>query len=214
MTDQTTKKMPRWECMGGAALFKALAEFQATKPVAKMDGVNPHFKSKYATLASVMDAARGATPFGLSVSQLVDGDLVVTMLCHSSGEHLEACTRIIASKDNVHGYGSGITYAKRYALSAILGIVADEDDDGNAAVEAQRKAKHSRDFKEDKTKFMWPRLKELGLDPEEVNNYVVAFKKKRLSALTKKDVDNLLDGLALAGSEIRNHFDAWRANRG
>jgi len=210
MTDQTTTPNGR----GGPELFKALAEFQATGPKAKMDAVNPHFKSKYATLASVLDAARPMTEFGLSVPQLVDGDVVITMLCHNSGEYISTVTRIVITKDNAHGYGAGVTYARRYALSAILGICNEEDDDGNGAIERRRKAKHSQDFKEDKTKFMWPRLKELGLDPEEVNNYVVAFKKKRLSALSKKDVDNLLDGLALAGSDIRNHFDAWRANRG
>jgi len=210
MDEKTTTPAGR----GGPALFKALAAFQATKPMAKMDGVNPHFKSKYATLASVTDAARGAAVFGLSVPQLVDGGVLITMLCHSSGEYLESASRIIASKDNVHGYGSGITYARRYALSAVLGIVADEDDDGNAAVEAQRKAKHSPDFKEDKTKFMWPRLKEIGLDPALVNDYVVAVKNKRLSALSREEVDRLISGLSDGRSVTSKHFNEWRVDHG
>jgi len=210
MNEQTTTTSGR----GGPELFKALAEFQATRPTAKMDGVNPHFRSKYATLASVTDVARGAAEFGLSVTQLVGGDVVTTLLCHSSGEYVSTETRIIASKDNAHGYGSGITYARRYALSAILGIAADEDDDGNAAVEARRKAKHSQDFKDGKTKFMFPRLKEIGLTMDEVNAYTDHCKRPRLSGLNKADADKLLAGLSASGSDIRNHFDAWRANRG
>jgi hypothetical protein len=210
MNEQTTTTNGR----GGPELFKALAEFQATRPTAKMDGVNPHFKSKYATLESVTDVARGAAEFGLSVTQLVGSDAVTTLLCHSSGEYVSTETRIIASKDSAHGYGSGITYARRYALSAILGIAAGEDDDGNAAVEARRKAKHSQDFKDGKTKFMFPRLKEIGLTMDEVNAYTDHCKRPRLSGLNKADADKLLAGLSASGSDIRNHFDAWRANRG
>lgn len=216
MTEETTTTnwWDRLPGRGGPDLFKALAAFQGARPTAKMDGVNPHFKSKYATLASVTDAARGAAEHGLSVVQLVCADVVTTMLCHSSGQFVSTETRIVAGKDSAHGYGSGITYARRYALSAILGIVADEDDDGNAAVEAQRKAKHSKDFKEDKTKFMWPRLKELGLDSELVNDYAVTFKKKRLSALSKEEVERLLTGLSDGRSVISKHFKQWRADRG
>jgi len=210
MTEQTTTINGR----GGPELFKALAAFQKTKPVAKMDAVNPHFKSKYATLASVTDAAQGAAAHGLSIVQLVGVDAITTMLCHTSGQYISTETPILATKDNAHGFGAGCTYSRRFSLSAILGIAADEDDDGNAAVESQRKGRHSRDFKEDKTKFMWPRLKEIGLDSELVNDYVVTFKRKRLSGLSKKDVDTLLDGLAQTGSEIRTHFDTWRAGRG
>jgi len=209
MSEQTTTINGR----GGPRLFKALAEFQATGPKAKMDAVNPHFKSKYATLASVLDAARPMTGFGLSVPQLVNNDVVITMLCHNSGEYIETVTRIVITKDNAHGYGAGVTYARRYALSAILGICNEEDDDGNGAIERRRKAKHSQDFKEDKTKFMWPRLKELGFDQREVNDYVVTFKKKRLSALNKEEVDRLIDGLSDGRSVVSKHFKEWKFNR-
>ena len=200
---------------GGPELFKALAEFHKTKPVAVMDSVNAGFNSEYASISAVREAAYGAAEFGLVVTQLVGVETVTTMLCHESGQYLSTETCIIRTRDNVHGFGSGITYSCRYAAAAILGIpFGDKDDDGNAAAEGQRKAKHSKDFKEDKTKFMWPRLKEIGLDSKEVNDYVVTFKRKRLSALSKTDVDTLLDGLAQSGSDIRNHFDTWRENRG
>ena len=209
MSEQTTTINGR----GGPELFKALAAFQKTKPVAKMDAVNPHFKSKYATLASVTDAAQGAAAHGLSVVQLVGVDTITTMLCHVSGQYVSTETPILATKDNAHGFGAGCTYSRRFSLSAILGIAADEDDDGNAAVESQRKAKHSPDFKEDKTKFMWPRLKELGLDQKEVNDYVVTFKKKRLSALSKEEVERLITGLSDGRSVTSKHFKDWKFNR-
>lgn len=198
--------------VGGPKLFKALAAFQATRPTAVMDGVNPHFKSKYAGLASVTEAARGACEFGLAVPQLVHGDVVITVLGHESGEWLRTETRIIATKNNVHGYGSGITYARRYALSAILGIVADEDDDGNAAVETSRKAKHSKDFKDGGLKWIFPKLKELGLEYEVVSRYTEAYRKGRLSAMDKAEVERLLVGLSDGRSVTRKHFNAWIAN--
>jgi len=217
MSEQTTTPNGWWDQLpgrGGPDLFKALTAFHKTKPVAVMDSVNPAFKSDYASISSVTAVIHKAAKYGLTVTQLIGTESVTTMLCHESGQFISTETCIIRTRDNVHGFMSGVTYARRYAAAAILGIAFGKDDDGNAMVEMERKAKHSPDFREDKTKFMWPRLKELGLDPEEVNSYVVAFKKKRLSALTKKDVDNLLDGLALAGSDIRNHFDTWRASRG
>lgn len=198
----------------GPNIFKAIAAFQATNPVARMDGTNPHFKSKYITLEGVVEVARTATEHGLSVVQLVNGDEVLTMLCHVSGEYLTAATKIVADKQNAHGYGSGITYARRYALAAILGIVADMDDDGNAAIESTRKAKHSDDFTAGDMKWMFPRLKELGLTMDCVNAYTDACNRSRLSGMRKEAAQDLLKGLGDAGSDIRRHFDAWRMQNG
>lgn len=221
MTEQTTTNNLTASGRGGPELFKALAQFQATGPKAKMDAVNPHFKSKYATLASVLEAARPMTEFGLSVPQLVEGDVVVTMLCHSSGEYLSTVTRIVITKDNAHGYGAGVTYARRYALSAILGICNEEDDDANGAITRRRKSEHSEDFKNGKTKHQFPRLKELKLDREVVDQYVQHVyrnketgKTKRLSMLNKREVDLLLDGLSKADSPVRQRYNEWEASRG
>jgi hypothetical protein len=118
-----------------AALSKAQAEIE----VAKFDATNPHFKSKYATLSSVREVVR--VPFasnGLAVSQWPstssDGIELVTMLTHSSGQWMQASFRLLLQKQDMQGLGSAITYARRYALSALAGVVSDEDDDGNAAV--------------------------------------------------------------------------------
>lgn len=122
-------------------LAVALAKAQAQlKPAAK-DAVNPHFKSHYATLQSVWDAARPAlTANGLSVAQTfaeTDGNRmsIVTTLLHTSGQWMRGTLTMIPQRSDPQGIGSAITYGRRYALAAILGIVADEDDDGNAASE-------------------------------------------------------------------------------
>lgn len=122
-------------------LAKALAAAQGEMTAAAKDATNPHFKSRYATLASVWDAIRGPlSRNGLSVSQVLEtpdagpGVIVRTMLLHSSGQWI--CSRYvmpIPDKLTPQAVGSAITYARRYALSAIVGIAPDDDDDGNAA---------------------------------------------------------------------------------
>lgn len=118
----------------GAALSKA----QASVKIAIKDATNPHLKSKYADLGSVWEAAREAlAENGLSVIQMPDTDepghiALETMILHSSGEYISSRARVRLQKDDAQGAGSGLTYLRRYALSAAMGIVAD-DDDGHAA---------------------------------------------------------------------------------
>jgi hypothetical protein len=118
-----------------AALSKAQG---AMKPAVK-DATNPHFRSKYADLAANVEAAREPMAAnGLSAIQqpvTVDGGVAVTTrLLHSSGQWIEFEPLTVPfSKADAHGIGSATTYARRYALGAALGLVA-EDDDGNTAV--------------------------------------------------------------------------------
>lgn len=119
-------------------LAAALAAAQGEFGIAEFDRVNPHFKSKYASLTSVMNTVRSPLQKnGLSVVQTLSenekGMALETTLLHSSGEWLSGSTPIMLSKEDMQGLGSAITYAKRYAISAMLGVVSDEDDDGNAA---------------------------------------------------------------------------------
>lgn len=122
-------------------LAKALAAAQGEMTAAAKDATNPHFKSRYATLASVWDAIRGPlSRNGLSVSQVLEtpdaspGVIVRTMLLHSSGQWIASrYVMPIPDKLTPQAVGSAITYARRYALSAIVGIAPDDDDDGNAA---------------------------------------------------------------------------------
>jgi hypothetical protein len=124
-------------------LATALAKAQGKMKHAIKDSNNPFFRSKYADLASVVEASRPAlVENGLSIVQYTEGNFLYTMLLHSSGEwiggHIELKPmRQVKDKgwEDSHdpqSYGSCITYARRYAMAAITGV-ATEDDDGNAA---------------------------------------------------------------------------------
>lgn len=126
-----------------AKLAEALSRAQGRMKHAIKDANNPFFRSKYADLASVVEASRPAmAENGLSVVQYTRGNVLYTMLLHSSGEwirgHIELKPmRQVKDKgwevsEDPQSYGSCITYARRYALAAITGV-ATEDDDGNAA---------------------------------------------------------------------------------
>jgi hypothetical protein len=119
-------------------LAAALSKAQAKVKGAKKDSQNPHFRNDYADLASVWDACRDAlTSNDLSVVQTTeagDGTLVTvhTTLLHKSGQWVRGALTMKPQKVDPQGIGSCITYARRYALAAIVGV-APEDDDGNAA---------------------------------------------------------------------------------
>lgn len=129
-----------------AALAGALALAQLEIGGAVKGKSNPAFKSKYADLSSVWDAWQAVGPAqGLAVIQLpgayVDGRVTMTtIIAHKSGEWLRETLSIPLSKQDAQGYGSALTYARRYALAAFVGI-APEDDDGNAAVAQSAPAK-------------------------------------------------------------------------
>lgn len=141
-------------------LAKALCQAQALMGPAIKDKENPFFKSSYADLASVWEACREPlTKNGLSVAQLVrsEGPIVklTTMLIHSSGQYLSSEFCIKAEKETPQGMGSAITYARRYALAAIVGI-SSEDDDGNGSTpsakpEVKKPLKKNDPVPEDKT---------------------------------------------------------------
>lgn len=127
---------------------KALCDVQANLKPARFNSTNPFFKSKYADLNSVFDSCRSLmADHGLSITQfpgtapMESGPAVslTTRLMHESGQWLEDTMVIPLSKATAQDYGSALTYARRYAISAIIGIVADEDDDGNQAQPPDRK---------------------------------------------------------------------------
>ena len=128
-----------------AGLAAALAKAQGQMKGAVKDSANPFFKSKYADLASVVEAIRAAfSANGLSYIQTVepsekDEVRVETTLLHASGEWISCgVLSLPVSKVDAQGYGSALTYARRYSLSAAVGV-APEDDDGNAASAAKPK---------------------------------------------------------------------------
>jgi hypothetical protein len=133
----TTKKTDNaGSSYGTSSLAKALAAFQADLPVVTLDGDNPHFKSKFATLANVTRIVLPKlSEHGLAFSagsRVEEGLLILeAKLLHESGEYESASFPI--TETNPQKVGSAVTYYRRYALAALTGVVADADDDGNAA---------------------------------------------------------------------------------
>jgi len=109
-----------------------------------LDSTNPHFRSKFASLAGVRDSVVPVlNKHGIAVTQLLgarDGGITCeTILIHSSGEWMSGEAWMPSVKSDAQGYGSAATYARRYSLMAICGVVGDEDDDGNAASKSPAK---------------------------------------------------------------------------
>lgn len=117
-------------------LAKALSLFhEKMKPVVK-DKLNPHFKNKYASLDSILESIKEPLKSAnLIFSQMpLEGGKLKTVLVETeSGESIESTMDILLTKHDPQAQGSALTYARRYALSSILGISTDEDDDGNAS---------------------------------------------------------------------------------
>ena len=117
------------------ALVAAQAEFSAVPKVS----VNPFFKSKYAALPDVVQSASPVlAKHGLAVSQFIThdesgGDALLTYLIHKSGQFMAYSMKLHLVKDDPQAQGSAVTYARRYSYMSALGLVADEDDDGNSA---------------------------------------------------------------------------------
>lgn len=125
----------------------ALAKAQGMMESALKDSNNPYFKSKYASLDAVWDAIRKPlSTNGLSVIQTIEGMgdniNITTTLAHSSGQWISSTFPLIAGRPKPQELGSVITYMRRYALSSLVGVTADEDDDGNAAQEQAKE--HSK----------------------------------------------------------------------
>jgi hypothetical protein len=124
-----------------AALAAALSKAQAQIEGAIKDSTNPHFKSKYADLSSVVDAIRkplaaNGLAYVQTINQADNAASVSTLIMHASGEWIDCgAIAVPVSKADAQGYGSALTYARRYSLSAAFGV-APEDDDGNAAAKA------------------------------------------------------------------------------
>lgn len=121
-----------------ASLAKALAKAQGDVENASKASVNPHFKSKYADLAEILNTVRPVfSANGLSFIQMpsfAEGVVMVqTVLAHESGEWISEVAASPITKQDAQGVGSAITYLRRYSLAAFAGI-AQEDDDANASI--------------------------------------------------------------------------------
>lgn len=133
-----------------AELAKALAAAQGEIENAGKNASNPHFKSRYADLAEVLNTVRPVmSKHGISISQFPAFESgiasVETIVMHTSGEWMTGISSAPVTKQDAQGVGSALTYLRRYSLAAIAGI-AQEDDDGNGAVGGNGGRKQPKPF--------------------------------------------------------------------
>ncbi len=122
-----------------STLAQALVAAQAEMPAVEPDAVNPHFKSKFVSLDHLIAKTRPVlNKHGLAITQApthIDGNpALATTIYHESGESATDTMPLLLGGSDMQKLGAALTYARRYAWAAALGISSDEDDDGNAAV--------------------------------------------------------------------------------
>jgi hypothetical protein len=175
------------------AITKAIVLAQAEITHATKDAKNPHFKSKYATLEAVIDASKAALlKNGINVFQVVDRDgFLTTRLQHESGEWVESEMTLMLDKQTMQSLGSAISYARRYALAAMLNI-AQTDDDANEADQANNKQQNNQ------AQYFFPGGKNKGkhfsqLTVLEFNNYFHELKEVLKKETNNQAVSELID---------------------
>ena len=171
-----------------AKIIVALSKAQSEFPLVKKESSNPFYKSKYADLPSVWSAIRDTfKKYNLCVSQsakIENGQTVlVTTLYHDSGEWISSDYPLNPVKNDPQGLGSALTYARRYALTALIGLVSDDDDDGNAGsgVNGRQEVKSKINayketqktaITETQQKELFKVLKEFGLEEKQFKSYL------------------------------------------
>ena len=155
------------------AIAAALADAQTRIGNAVKDRSNPAFKSKYATLASVDDAARPElSKSGIAIVQSPTFNpseqtvYVTTLLAHKSGQWFRSETCVPVTKMDAQGTGSAVTYARRYALAAMCSVAPDDDDDGNAATGRQAAVSQPVPVRDPKEDAAYRVVREYGDDAE------------------------------------------------
>lgn len=201
-------------------LVKALTTFQGKMTAVKKDAINPFYKSKYATLDTIWETIRKPlSENGLSVAQTMnlidDKSVLETTLYHTSGEWISGTQLVNPVKDDPQSLGSAISYARRYSLSAILGIVTDEDDDANIATKPEVKPKAESKSPEKpvspnvetpqktepsisaaQTKKIYASVKEKGITPDQAKDYIkTIFKKMSTKELTISEASRLIEDI-------------------
>jgi hypothetical protein len=123
------------------SIYQAILEFQRNSGAVIMSAVNPRFKSKYASLTDIQKAIRKplADAGLVIVHQLGENNTMTSSLIHAeTGQSISSTYNLIVQRNDMQALGSAITYAKRYAVAALLDIITDEDDDGNKAVDSMQ----------------------------------------------------------------------------
>lgn len=189
-------------------IFGALSKFRAQVKQPAKTAKNPYFNSKYVTLEGVMQAIDAALPgTGLAYSQLVEdggnGASVSTLVTHSSGEWmLYGPLTLAPTKRDPQGYGSAITYAKRYQLASAFGISSDIDDDGNAGT-----------FGEDNRQVQTQQVRQHRQTPQQKALHDAATAKMEAAQAAKQEAANTI--VDASGTTLLQLFaEAMQAGKG
>ena len=184
-------------------LAAALSKFQGEVNNPTNTATNPFFSSKYAPLSEVVNVTRPIlSKHGLSIVQAPtteDGNITITtLLMHSSGEWIESpALTLKMDKVSAQGAGSAITYARRYSLSAVLGISSEDDDDGNIAETKQENTKdekQSKPLSEGQIKRLFAIALSKNIDVETARAQVKSKFNKEVENLTKSEYDIVCKG--------------------
>lgn len=183
-------------------LFAALAKARGDFGEIKKDTINPFFGKKYADLSSIITAtSKQLSANGLAVIQLpgnvADGKVdIETILSHSSGQWIsERIQMPVEGTGNAQKIGSALTYGRRYAYQALLNIAAEEDDDGQAAVEkvkaAEKRFDDARISPVNVRKF-WQEARKTGHTNEQVAAYLADLGHTQTEQLKQSEYDAAL----------------------
>lgn len=163
-------------------LAAALVAAQAEMPSVEKNATNPHFKNKFASLDNLIDKTRPVlNKHGLSIQQFpsvsdLGAPTLVTRITHVSGDALEYQAPLFLQGQDMQKYGAALTYARRYAWAAALGIANDEDDDGNHASQpAQEKQAATNDssvISEPQRKRLYALSKNAGMSDDDLRALV------------------------------------------
>lgn len=185
-----------------AAIVKAQGELDTVS----MDGNNPHFRSRYATLGNTVKSTRETLrKHGLAVIQTfgeTDGTYInlETTLLHESGEWMSGVLTMRPTKADPQGMGSAMTYARRYALSAVLGLVTEEDDDGNASSQPNKDRGLETKYGSDTTSNELPWLNAVG-------------KNGNFTTTGNKIIQRFLDDPSMDWVKVAEHYRISKEDR-
>ena len=183
----------------------ALSKFQGEIKNPGNTAVNPFFKSKYAPLEIVLNSVRPIlSKHGLSVIQAPSTDentiVITTILIHESGEFIETePLKLKMDKVTAQGAGSSITYARRYALSSILGIASEDDNDGNDIEKSNepelvttKKTNKPKLATENELTILYGMVKEKDYNNSIVGYIKTMYGKDNSKELTSKEVEEII----------------------
>lgn len=177
-------------------ITKAMVKSQSEINHAFKDAKNPHFRSAYATLESVIDASKASLiKNGINVFQTVDREgYLITRLQHESGEWFESEMTLMLDKQTMQSLGSSLSYARRYSLAAILNIAQTDDD-------AQVAEKQTEQHNNSQAQYFFSGGKNKGkhfsqLTPHDFNNYFRELKDLSEKETVHHAVTELLDLMA------------------